>query len=64
MNNPIKMDDLGGPPLFLETSIWSYEVRIIKGHYKQVTGVISLRKEYNYGPLPITGWSGPLIPYL
>ena len=22
MKNPIKMDDLGGPPLFLETSIW------------------------------------------
>ena len=22
MENPIKMDDLGGPPLFLETPIW------------------------------------------
>ena len=23
MENPIKMDDLGGPPLFLETPIWT-----------------------------------------
>ena len=22
MENPIKMDDLGGPPLFLDTPIW------------------------------------------
>ena len=24
MENPIKMDDLGGNPLFLKTSIWVY----------------------------------------
>ena len=24
MENPIKMDDLGGPPLFLETPIYIY----------------------------------------
>ena len=24
MENPIKMDDLGGPPLFLETPIWGW----------------------------------------
>ena len=27
MENPIKMDDLGGPPLFLETSIRIHKVR-------------------------------------
>ena len=24
MENPIKMDDLGGPPVFLETPIWMF----------------------------------------
>ena len=32
MENPIKMDDLGGPPLFLETSIYPY---LFKNHPKK-----------------------------
>ncbi len=31
MENPIKMDDLGGPPLFLETPIWKYDRQIDQG---------------------------------
>ena len=29
MENPIKMDDLGGPPLFLETLIYIYIILYI-----------------------------------
>ena len=28
MENPIKMDDLGGPPLFFETPIFTISIRI------------------------------------
>ena len=33
MENPIKMDDLGGPPLFLETPIYTFCLNHLKQIY-------------------------------
>ena len=44
MENPIKMDDLGGPPLFLETPIWvSFRIFSNRYHYITILRVIHHR---------------------
>ena len=51
MENPIKMDDLGGPPLFLETAMYFHFVKM---------GTVSSQsfgiRERTQGVVP--GWGG------